>query len=436
MDIYNETMYQIYPIGFCGAPTSNDGILTPRIRKIASWNRHLQKLGIGSLILNPIFESDFHGYDTRDFQKIDVRLGTNDDFSYVCQQLHEAGVKVILDGVFNHVGRGFWAFLDVLQYRQTSAYNDWFYVNFEGNNAYNDGLWYEGWEGHFELVKLNLKNPEVVDHLLTCVTSWIKEFDIDGLRLDVAYSLDFDFMKQLKKTCTALKPDFVLIGEVLFGDYNRIVNPDMLDSCTNYEIYKGLYSSFNSLNMFEISYSLNRQYGSENWCLYRGKHLMNFVDNHDVTRIASLLQRKEHLPLVYAMLFTIPGIPCLYYGSEWGAEGKKTPTNDYDLRPNFPEPMWNPFTDWIQTLSMLFGSHPALHNGSYANIVVTNQQFIYERKTENETILVAINASENIYEAHHTLLQGDFIELIEQHNLTLNGSLVMPAYSAQILLKK
>ena len=176
-----------------------------------------------------------------------------------------------------------------------SPYKDWFHISFDGNSCYDDGFWYEGWEGHFELVKLNLQNPAVVDYLMECVKYWIDEFDIDGLRLDVAYSLDHNFMRRLRSYTQELKPDFALIGEVLFGDYNIIVNDEMLHSCTNYECYKGLYSSFNCMNMFEIAHSLHRQFGSDQWCIYRGKHLMTFVDNHDVTRLASILTNKKHI---------------------------------------------------------------------------------------------------------------------------------------------
>lgn len=306
---YHSTFYQIYPIGFCGAPLSNDGIVTPRIRKVLDWTDYLQSLGIDAILFNPVFESDTHGYDTKDFTKLDCRLGANSDFSEVCQSLHAHGIKIVLDGVFNHVGRNFWAFEDVRKYKWDSAYKDWFHISFDGNSCYNDGFWYEGWEGHFELVKLNLQNPAVVDYLLSCVQKWITEFDIDGLRLDVAYSLDRNFMHRLRNFCTELKPDFALIGEVLFGDYNLIVDDELLHSCTNYECYKGLYSSFNDRNLFEIAHSLNRQFGPEQWCIYRGKHLMTFADNHDVTRIASILNNPSHLPLVYGLLFSMPGIP-------------------------------------------------------------------------------------------------------------------------------
>lgn len=472
---YNETFYQIYPIGFCGAPVHNDGVTAHRILKIGEWAGYLQELGIGSIILNPIFESDNHGYDTRDFTKIDCRLGTNDDFKEVCQTLHDHNVKIMLDGVFNHVGRGFWAFKDVQEKKRDSPYKDWFCINFDGNSGYNDGFWYEGWEGHYELVKLNLQNPSVVDYLLDCVKMWIEEFGIDGLRLDVAYSLDHNFMKRLRQFCEELKPGFALIGEVLFGDYNLIVNDEMLHSCTNYECYKGIYSSFNSMNMFEIAHSLNRQYGPEQWCIYRGKHLMTFVDNHDVSRLATILTNKNHIPLAYGLLFGMPGIPCIYYGSEWGEEGAKAPDNDYALRPCFEEPKPNKLTAFIKALIALRRESDALCNGTYHNVVITNHQLVFERRTDGERVLVAINASDSEYTAGSHELNGIFSRILTYpgefealapedtaedtgdtgstaddiltdsavenaenqtvavDTITLNGQITMPAYSVQFL---
>lgn len=430
---YNETFYQIYPLGFCDAPFHNDGITVPRIRRIAKWGQYLQDLGVGSVILNPVFESDSHGYDTRDFKKIDCRLGANDDFKYVCDCLHAHNVKVMPDGVFNHVGRGFWAFTDVQEKKQTSAYKDWFHINFDGNSGYDDGFWYEGWEGHFELVKLNLQNPAVVDYLLDCVGFWIQEFGIDGLRLDVAYSLDHNFMKLLRSFCQELKPGFALIGEVLFGDYNVIVNDEMLHSCTNYECYKGIYSSLNSMNLFEIAHSLNRQFGPEDWCIYRGRHLMSFVDNHDVTRIASILTDKKHIPLAYGILFGMPGIPCLYYGSEWGQEGLKTPDNDYALRPAFDKPLPNELTELITTFIGLRRKSDALCHGGYRNLVITNQQLIFERKSDKEKVLVAVNASDTEFTARSGELAGTFTDLLTQKQRLLSSELVLPPYSVQFL---
>ena len=430
---YEGIFYQIYPIGFCGAPTANDGKTVSRILKLKDWSSYLESLGISSILLNPIFESDNHGYDTRDYKKIDCRLGTNEDFAEVCKDLHAHNVKIVLDGVFNHVGRGFWAFKDVQEKKWDSPYKDWFCINFDGNSCYNDGFWYEGWEGHFELVKLNLANSAVVDYLLECVKGWIDEFDIDGLRLDVAYCLDRNFMKRLRSFCQELKPDFALIGEVLFGDYNQIVNDEMLHSCTNYECYKGIYSSFNSMNMFEIAHSLNRQYGPEQWCIYRGKHLMSFVDNHDVTRIASILTNKNHLPLTYGLLLGMPGVPCIYYGSEWGEEGVKAPNNDYALRPCFEEPKPNELTEEIKKMIHVRTGSNALCHGSYRNVVLTNHQLIFARRTDDERMLVAINASDAPFTAHNGELGGTMTDLLTGNEIQMSGQLEMPPYSVQYL---
>ena len=430
---YNSVFYQIYPIGFCGAPYANDGICVSRILKIGEWADYLKELGVDAILLNPIFDSDNHGYDTRDFRTIDCRLGTNKDFADVCRTLHEHGIRIVLDGVFNHVGRGFWAFRDVQEKKWDSPYKDWFHISFDGNSCYDDGFWYEGWEGHYELVKLNLQNSTVTDYLLDCVRGWIEEFDIDGLRLDVAYSLDHNFMRSLRHFTTELKPDFALIGEVLFGDYNLIVNDEMLHSCTNYECYKGIYSSFNSMNMFEIAHSLHRQYGPDPWCIYRGKHLMNFVDNHDVTRLASILTNKEHIRPAYGLLMGMPGIPCLYYGSEWGEEGTKAPDNDYALRPCFDAPKPNELTEFIEKLIAIRQSSDGLCNGGYRNVVLTNHQLIFERASEKERILVAINAAGDHYTAYHGDLNGTVTELLSGNVITLTGQFDMAPYSVNYL---
>jgi len=387
-----SVFYQIYPLGFCGAPFENDGILVSRIRKAADWIPHLKKLGISAVYFAPVFESDTHGYNTRDFGKIDVRLGTNEDFAYVCREFHQSGIRIILDGVFNHVGRGFWAFRDVQEKREKSRYADWFHLRFDGESRFQDGFWYEGWEGNDDLVRLNLQNEEVIQHILDNVREWVRLYEIDGLRLDVAYCLDRNFIKRLRSYCDNLKQDFFLLGEMLHGDYNQLMNDEMLHSVTNYECYKGLYSSFNSGNMFEIMHSLLRQFGPENWTLYKGKHLFCFVDNHDVTRVASILQQEQHIPLIYAMMFAMPGIPCIYYGSEWGAKAKKE-EGDPALRPCFEKPEWNQLTGFLAGLVAIHTQNQALLYGSFRSVYLTNLQCIFERQTEEETILFALNAS-------------------------------------------
>ena len=426
---YESVFYQIVPIGFCGAPRENDGKTINRISKVADWAEHIAKLGANAIYFSPVFESDKHGYDTRDYRKIGCRLGTNADFAAVCKTLHENDIRIVLDGVFNHVGRGFWAFRDVQEKKWDSPYKDWFHISFDGNSNYNDGFWYEGWEGHYELVKLNLRNPAVVDHIFACIRGWVEEFDIDGLRLDVAYMLDRDFLKKLRQFTASLKPDFLLIGETLHGDYNQIVNDEMLHSCTNSECYKGLYSSLNSMNLFEITHSLMRQFGPENWTLYKGKHLLSFVDNHDVTRAASILTNPKHLPLLYGMMFGMPGIPCLYYGSEWGAEGKKEQHSDDVLRPCFDAPEWNDLTDTIQAMAKAHKESKALCYGDFKHVVLTNKQAIWERVYEDERVLVAINADSEPYTAHFDARCGMAEDLITGKPHDFGGGSELPPYS-------
>lgn len=424
---YETVMYQIYPLGFTGAPFENDGNTVNRIKKVKEWIPHLKKMNVGSVYFSPVFESDTHGYNTRDFRKIDVRLGTNDDFKDVCRALHEAGIKVILDGVFNHVGRGFWAFKDVLEKRENSSYVNWFSrIDFWGNSNYNDGLWYEGWEGNYDLVKLNLYNEEVVNHLLESVKYWIDEFDIDGLRLDVAYCLTDDFCRRLRGYCDSLKQDFFLVGEVLHGEYGRILDAKNLHSVTNYQCYKGLYSSFNSANMFEIMHSLLRLFGPEDWTVARGRHLLSFCDNHDVTRIASILSDERTLPLVYAMTFGMPGIPCVYYGSEWGAKGNKS-EGDPALRPCFEAPVENELSDYISRLAKAKVNSKALNYGGIRSLLLQNKQCVFERNCDGDRVIVAINMDSNTYMAYFDAGAAEAVDLItgEPHSF-VGGSELAP----------
>ncbi len=426
---YESVFYQIYPLGFCGAPFENDGVQTHKIKKVEEWIPHMKKLGINAIYFSPVFESDTHGYNTRDYKKIDVRIGTNQDFKEVCQRLHENGIRVVLDGVFNHVGRGFYQFQDVLKNREASPYLNWFHINLGGNSNYNDGLWYEGWEGNYDLVKLNLQNGEVVHHILDAVQYWIDEFDIDGLRLDVAYCLDENFVRTLRSFTTEKKPDFFLLGEMLHGDYNRLMNDSMLHSVTNYECYKGLYSSFNSMNMFEINHSLLRQFGPENWTLYKGKHLLSFVDNHDVTRVASILSNEKHLPLIYAMCFGMPGIPCVYYGSEWGTRADKS-QGDPALRPCFEQPEWNELSEFISKLAEAKKNSEALNYGSFRSVLLTNRQCIFERTSGHERVMVAINADGAPFTAHFDAGCGMATDLITGQPHDFGGGSELPPYSA------
>ncbi len=403
----NSIFYHIYPLGLTGAPFCNEGAATAsnRILQILDWIPHLKELGIQVVYFGPLWESGTHGYDTHDYYKLDRRLGTNEDFKIVCDALHKEDIKIVLDGVFNHVGRGHFAFQDVLQNRENSAYKDWFSgMNFGWNNSYNDNFSYESWAGCEELVKLNLYNSDVKKHILNAVTLWMDAFDIDGLRLDAADCIQKDFFRELRTFVKSRREDFWLMGEIIHGNYRDWANPEMLDSVTNYECWKGIYSSHNDKNYFEIAHSLNRQFGKGG--IYEGLRLYNFVDNHDVNRIASLLHVKENLFNVYTLLFTIPGIPSIYYGSEWGIEGTKTQgaNADIPLRPSIDiKEMSDVNPDLIAHISMLsslYRKNVALRFGDYENIEIRNQQLVYARCYQDIQAVVALNLSDIPCEIH------------------------------------
>ncbi|MCF0246445.1 MAG: cyclomaltodextrinase [Ileibacterium sp.] len=424
-------IYQIYPLGAFGAPFENDGKLQHRILKMEEWISPLKKLGVNAVLFNPLLESSTHGYTTRDMRKVDVRLGDNDDLKKISKELHDNQIRLIFDAVFNHVGREFAPFMDVLENRENSRYKDWFHVDFGGNNSYNDGLWYEGWEGHEELVKLNLDNPEVVQYLLDTVDFWIDEFQVDGLRLDVAYSLNRNFLRALRNHVKARDPEFLLIGEMIHGDCKTIVNPEMLDSATNYECYKGIYSSLNSKNFYEILYSFNRQFGKDPWCLYTGMNLMNFVDNHDVTRIASILEKPQLLKPAYTLLMTMPGVPCIYYGSEWGIQGRKE-QGDNALRPALEKLEENELTDFLAKLIEIRKEHPALQKGDYTQIAINNEYCIYQRAWQNERIWTCINISDQpgtlyVNEA------GKGKDLLSHKEVVFDHQFVIPPQTCMVL---
>lgn len=383
--------YHIYPLGYCAALEKNDfsGQILHQLWKIKEQTQNLKNLGITAIYLGPIFMSSAHGYDTADYYHIDSRLGDDADMAELCQAFHNNGIKVILDGVFNHVGRDFWAFRDVMSNKQASKYRDWFYIDFSKDNHFNDGLIYKDWEGCSDLIKLNLDNEEVKEHIFGAVKSWVEKYDIDGIRLDVAYSLNENFIKELKEKTETFKQDFFLLGEMIHGDYNRLLRDDKLDSVTNYEFYKGIFSSFNSKNMFEIAHSVTRQKN-----LYKNAHLYTFLDNHDVSRIATSLKNKRDLRLSYTLLFTLPGIPSIYYGGEFGCVGDKK-SGDKILRPEFIQQEYNDLTYHIQNLCKIYKEHKSLSLGDYKELKLNNEFYAFSRKYEDDEVLCVLNSSEN-----------------------------------------
>ncbi len=399
--IHNAIFYHIYPLGFCGAPQQNDHFPNPvaRLNKIITWLDHIQNLGFNSLYLGPVFESSRHGYDTVDYYHIDRRLGTNADMVTLSEEVHQRGMNLVLDGVFNHVGRDFWAFKDVLANGKDSPFCDWFAnLSFDGNSPHGDPFTYEGWNGHYDLVKLNLHNPQVKDHLFFAVESWIQDYHIDGIRLDAADQLDMSFNEALAEFCKRRNPDLWLMGELIHGDYAKWVRPGRYDSCTNYECYKGLFSSFNDRNLFEIAYSLKRQFGE--FGIYQDLLLYSFADNHDVDRVASQLKDNADLFNLYTLLYTMPGIPSVYYGSEWGINGRKLNGSDDPLRPNLdlhmaidsaPQP---DLPDHLKRLAAIRAEVSALRAGNFQQVLVASQQFVFQREMEGTKVLVAVNASD------------------------------------------
>ena len=421
-------MYQIYPLGLTGAPWRNDGSDEGatnhdehRLLKLADdgWVEHVRRLGANCVMLNPVFESDAHGYDTRDYTKVDARLGTNEDLRAVVGAFHEAGVRVILDAVFNHVGRGFWAFQDVLEKRQQSRYAGWFNIDWGADDEYGDGFGYETWAGVPYLVKLNHQNLELNAYLADVVRGWEADFDVDGLRLDVAYCLDLGFLGYLRSVANELtdkrKEKFVLVGETMFGDYNRWMNDNACDSVYNYEAYKGLWSSMNSANMHEIAYALERQSGDKPWDLYTGRHLLDFVDNHDVPRIATQLSDKRQLRPLYGLLFGMCGVPCVYYGSEWGIEGEQR-FGDHELRPALDAPEWNDLTEWISALAdarLASEGAEALCEGDYHELLCQPQQLVFQRAAGGRRVIVAVNAAPEPVTLHFDAGCGRAVDLID-----------------------
>lgn len=394
--IHDAVIYNIYPLGFCGAPKENDFQQSYRLDKLYDFIPHLKKMGVNAIVFNPVFESTRHGYDTIDYRKIDSRLGDNDSFKKLCDTLHRNGIRILLDGVFNHVGRDFFAFKDIQERGMGSIYTSWFHdVRFDRQSPYGDPFSYEGWAGHYDLVKLNLGNNYVAEYLLDSVRFWIDEFDIDGLRLDAANVMDLNFFKRLRWVCKERKPDFWMYGETVGGDYNRLANAEMLDSVTNYEVYKGLYSSHNDRNYFEFAHSVDRQCGD--WGIYKNLYLYNFADNHDVTRVASIIRDKALLKNVYTMLYAMPGVPSVYYGSEFAMEGHKQKHSDDDLRREFNlNALENPdysLYEHICKLGKLKHSLEALQIGKYKNEVIQLEHMCFSMKTDSQSVYILLNQS-------------------------------------------
>ena len=423
----NAVFYHIYPIGMTGAKRTNSfEIGEHRLNRLLPWLEYIKRIGCNAIYIGPLFESVAHGYETVDYKKLDSRLGDNKDLKNFVAFCHENGIKIVLDGVFNHVGREFFAFKDLRANRENSAYKDWFKnVHFGGNTDYNDGFYYESWDKHGTLANVNHQNPAVREYMLDAVRYWINEFDIDGIRLDAADVLDFTFMSELRGLTDTLKPDFWLMGEVIHGDYTRWMGDDMLHSVTNYWLHKALYSGHNDHNYFEIAHTVKR-------CVDMGQHICNafynFVDNHDVARIYNKLNNKAHFAPVHVLLYTLPGKPSIYYGSEFAIEGEKMSYSDDNLRPELKFEDYkdadkdNDYTKLIKALGNMRLSNPWLGEATYRELLLTNRQYAFLRENGDRRLITVVNNDDNNADIHLNI-SGEFKELFSGEIRNFDGNM-------------
>jgi cyclomaltodextrinase / maltogenic alpha-amylase / neopullulanase len=287
------TWYHLYPLGFLEAEPRNPSPLAAdipvrhRLRALEPWLDYLVDLGVHGLLLGPVFASESHGYDTVDYFRVDPRLGDEDDLIRLCDACHRRGLRVLLDGVFNHVARSFPPFADVLAHRAESRYAGWFRLDFETPGP--DGFAYETFEGHRQLVALNHAEPAVLELATAVACHWL-ERGADGLRLDAAYAVPPTFWAAFARQVRARCPDACLLGEVIHGDYARFVRESTLDAVTQYELWKAIWSALSDRNLFELAHALGRHQG-----FLDVFQPLTFVGNHDVTRIASQLRDPRHL---------------------------------------------------------------------------------------------------------------------------------------------
>ena len=428
---YDEAIfYHIYPLGMLGAPKQNAyGPVEHRLRELFPWIKHIKETGCTAIYIGPLFESVGHGYETTDYKKLDSRLGDNQDLKDFVAECHKEGMHVIFDGVFNHTGRDFFAFKDIQQYRENSRYRDWYCnVNFWGNNSYNDGFSYDNWGGYDLLVKLNQRNPEVRDYIADVIRFWVSEFDVDGIRLDAADVLDFDFMRMLRWVANEVKPEFWLMGEVIHGEYSRWANEGTLHSVTNYHLHKALFSGCNDKNFFEIAHTVKRLYGMGG-NRPDGLKLYNFADNHDVERIYTKLNNKGNFFPVHILLYTLPGIPSIYYGSEFGIEGHKyRGGSDDEIRPclhleDFKDAHEkNDMTKLISALGRVRQENPALSYGDYHEAALTTTKYTYTRTLNGTTIIITVsNEDQDSWVEAWNLPDGEYVGALFGEKIRVEG---------------
>lgn len=375
--------WQVYPLGFVGAFPAEQvpGPEEHRLRRIVEWFDHAITLGASGIALGPIFASRTHGYDTADHYRIDPRLGDDADFDYLVAEAHRRGLRILLDGVFNHVG------IDFPRYREASR-NESSAGWFRGRPGH-----FHAFEGHGDLITLNHDNPEVADYAVDVMAHWLRR-GVDGWRLDAAYAVPPLFWATVLPKVRERHPDAWFLGELIHGDYSAVVGNAGFDSATQYELWKAIWSSLNDGNFYELDWALQRH----NDFLATFAPL-TFIGNHDVTRIATQLENAEHLAHALAILMTVGGIPSVYAGDELGSHGVKEERfgGDDEVRPEFGAPPAQPDSRGAQVWALhqyLIGlrrRHPWLHQATTTALRLDNRRYVYETRQGDEALIVALN---------------------------------------------
>jgi len=391
----DAVVYHIYPLGLLGAPRRNPGhgMPQPRLLELRRWYDHIQSLGVDTILLGPIFESETHGYDTVDLKRVDRRLGDIDTLRTVIDELHARGMCVLLDGVFNHTGRRFFAFEELRALGKRSPYRDWYRVDLTRDNKHGDGFSYKGWHGSSGLPELNLEHEPVRQHLFEVARYWLEDIGVDGWRLDAASDVAPAFWQRFRAACKTARPDCFLLGELVFGEYGKYLGPDGLDGATHYPLYDAMHRAFEA-NRFAPLARLLRQHQQKR----HGGVLLSFLGNHDVTRLRSRLSEPADFYPAMVLLMSLPFTPCLYYGDECGMTGEKA-RGDHALR----RPMPNPDEPWpddsrdryaaIARLVRLRRDHPVLRHGDITYVKAQHNLLAVALRSATATALIVINVS-------------------------------------------
>ncbi|RBY97668.1 alpha-amylase [Blastococcus sp. TF02-8] len=398
--VRDAVWWHVYPLGFVGAERSRetDRPVAHRLDHLGAWLDHALELGASGLALGPVFDSETHGYDTVDHLRIDPRLGDDADFDRLLAACRERGLRLLLDGVFNHVGRGHPAFRAVLEQGPSAPTASWFRLRWP------DGPWapgtepgYDDFEGHAALVALDHSAPEVEDLVVEAMTHWLDR-GADGWRLDAAYAVPTTFWSRVADRVRARHPRAYLMGEVIHGDYAQVVTEGHLDSVTQYELWKAVWSSLNDGNFYELDAALTRH----------GQFLdrftpYTFLGNHDVTRIASRLDDERHLAHALVVLLTTGGTPAVYAGDEHAFRGVKEDRagGDDAVRPPFPatpaelSALGLPTYRLHQELIGLRRRHRWLHTARTRTLHLDNRQLAYEVAGDGERLVVVLNLDDS-----------------------------------------